>query len=100
MIQTMVQYSSMVVQGKDSVETELLIMEAIIMPTILANSETWTKLTKREIEKLEKMEKKVLRKLLGVPKTTPYWGMLAETGSWPMENRIEYVGFYMDIMGH
>ena len=90
MIQTMVQYSSMIIQGKDSVETGLLIMEAIIMPTILANSETWTNLTKGEIDELEKMQKKVLRKLLGMPKTAPYWGMLAETGSWPMENRIEY----------
>ena len=90
MIQTMIQYSSIIIQGKDSVETRLLIMEAIIMPTILANSETWTNLTQGEIELLEKMQKKVLRKLLGMTKTAPYWGMLAETGSWPVENRIEY----------
>ena len=47
-------------------------------------------LNKRGDRKTRKNAEKILRKLLGMPKTAPYWGMLAETGSWPMENRIEY----------
>ena len=80
----MVQYSLIIIQGKDSVETGLLIMEAIIMPTILANSEPWTNLTKGDIEMLEKMQKKVLRKLLGMPKqhhTGGCW-QKREVGQW------------------
>ena len=40
-------------------------MEAIMMPTILANSEMLTKLTKGEIEELEKMQKENTIRLPG-----------------------------------
>ena len=39
---------------------------------------------------MEKMQQHILTKLMNVPRSTPYGGLLLETGMWTMEARIEY----------
>ena len=36
------------------------------------------------------MQGKMLKKLLGLPKSTPYWGLLIERGMWPVEGQLRY----------
>jgi hypothetical protein len=36
------------------------------------------------------MQGKILKKLLNIPKSTPYWGLLIELGIWPIEWYVSY----------
>ena len=51
--------------------------------------EAW-KLSKAEIQKLQKMQGKALKRIFSLPITTPYTGLIIETGVWPAEQRINY----------
>ncbi len=62
----------------------------VIMPTILNNTETWTNITKKEMETMEKMQIDILTMFFKLPISTPYWGILAESGCWPVSSRILY----------
>ena len=42
------------------------------------------------MEQLEKIQANQLRALLYMEKTTPYTGILMETGIWPIRKKIEY----------
>ncbi len=42
------------------------------------------------MKRLEKVQGDILKRILGLPKSTPYWAILEETGIWPMERRIQY----------
>ena len=42
------------------------------------------------MEIIEKMQKDILTSLFHLPISTPYWGVLEESGSWPMVSRIFY----------
>ena len=76
--------------GEKALCIRLMIMETMIMPTILNNTETWTNTTKKEMETIEMMQKDILTALFHLPISTPYWGVLEESGSWPMSSRIMY----------
>ena len=76
--------------GKMSTEARILIYEKTGVPTLTFNLETWTKIERVEMERLEKVQGKILKHLLRLPKTTPTWGVLKETGIWSMEMQINY----------
>ena len=42
------------------------------------------------MDELERIQGSVLKAVLNLPVTTPYLGILKETGIWPTKNRIEY----------
>ena len=89
-IQNMLRIADPKLTGKMSIQICLKIMETMIIPMILHNSETWTNLKSKDIEELEKIQKHILNKIFGMSANNPYWGILAETGTWPMEKRIHY----------
>lgn len=62
--------------------------------------EAWSSITKTEMDMLERLQGKVLCSLLEVPKTTPYWGLLNETGIWSVKWRLAYrkLMLYQNIM--
>ena len=76
--------------GRLAAQTRLKLVNTVIMPSILYNVEVVPRLTSGEIDKLEKMQHKILTEMLEVPRSTPYKGILMETGMWTMEARIEY----------
>ena len=81
--------------------TRLFLYEACIVPSILYQLETWSPLLKKdEMKQLESMQKNILCSLLQLPKTTPYWGLLHETGVWSIKWRLVYrkVMLYHNIM--
>ena len=54
------------------------------------NLETWTNLSHKEEQALERIQKKILCAIYQVGNSTPYWGLLSETGFWPMMQQIHY----------
>ena len=64
--------------------------ESCIVQSLLHGIEAWNKQTRKEIENLEKVQAKALCKLLEIPKTVPYIGLLSEVGMWKVEHRIDY----------
>ena len=60
------------------------------MPALLYGMEAWKKLSTVEIQHLEKIQGKALQRIFSLPITTPYIGLITETGVWPAEQRINY----------
>ena len=61
-----------------------------ILPSLLYDLEGWNRLSKNEIKKLESIQLKSLCSLIGLPKSTPYIGLLSEVGIWTIEERMKY----------
>ena len=71
-------------------QVRMQIFESTVVPTIYHNVETWSKITKKEIEQLERMQKDILTDMMDLPKSTPYFGLLSELGVWPFEQLLAY----------
>ena len=76
--------------GTMAVQTRLMLVNVVVMKSLLHNVEVIPKLSAGEIKELEKMQHHVLTKLMNIPRSTPYSGLLLETGMWTMEARVEY----------
>ena len=76
--------------GKEEVRVKLKLFETCLMPALLCEMEAWKKFSKAEIQNLEKSQRKALKKIFSLPITTPYIGLIIETGLWPVEQRIKY----------
>ena len=76
--------------GVYAVQARLLMYERTIVPTMTFNLEVWTKLRESDWKRLEKMQAKALKRILMLPISTPYWGILQQTGIWPIRERINY----------
>ena len=72
------------------ISARLQLYELCTIHSLLYGIEGWNKQTKKEIKELEKQQAKALCSLLHIPKTTPYLGILNETGIWKVEERINY----------
>ena len=75
--------------GKYRTESRLIIYERTIVPTITYNLECW-KLNNKNKAELERLQARALKLLLGLPDSTPYWGIIKETGIWTVEMVITY----------
>ena len=71
-------------------EARLKTAEAAILPAFLYNAEGFAEFTPKEMNEMERLQGSMLRQLLEVPKTTPYYGILLETGWLTIEAQIEY----------
>ena len=76
--------------GKEEVRVKLKLFETCLMPALLYGMEAWKKLSKAEIQNVEKIQGKALKRIFSLPITTPYIGLIIETGVWPAEQRINY----------
>ena len=76
--------------GKEEVRVKLKLFQACLMPAllILYGMEAWKKLSRVEIQNIEKIQGKALKGVFSLPITTPYIGLIIETGVWPAEQRI------------
>ena len=57
------------------------------MPALLYAMEAWKKLSKAEIQNVEKIQGKALKSIFSLPITTPYIGLIIETSRWSMASR-------------
>ena len=76
--------------GNMAVAARLKLMEVVSMPSIFYNAEVYPNLTNEETEIVERIQGKILRKILELPKTTPYYPLLLETGVLTVEAKIHY----------
>ena len=57
--------------GRYHFEVAVVLRNSLLLSSILTNSEAWYNLKKEEVEKLEKADEKLLRKILECPFSTP-----------------------------
>ena len=62
-----------------------MLYEKVVLPTITYNMESTTNTINKEMEEMEMIQGKMLRKIYKVPTSTPYWGLLIEMGMKPIE---------------
>ena len=67
-----------------------IVYKAQITPAVFHNIEAWTNLRKTDWEKMETLQGKILRGIYGLPKSTPYWGLLHELNIIPIKLLITY----------
>ena len=72
----------------------MMLMESLVKQTLLYNTETWVNIKTAEMERVNRGHYLVLRKIFEQRESTPYYGILAETGYWPYS----YVIIYKKIM--
>ena len=80
--------------GKADTDVRLLLLEQVVKPTLLFNTETWVNVTKEELRAVDKGHYQVLRKIFEQRQHTPYFGILMEIGCWPYS----YVVVYKRLM--
>ena len=76
--------------GKQEIPLKLALFITVYLPTIMYNMEGWGNLHKDEIKMLDTCQANILKRLLNVPHTTPYLGILQETGIWTAEPHLKY----------
>ena len=76
--------------GKEEVRVKLKPFETCLMPALLYGTEAWKKLSNVEIQHLENIHSKTLKRIFNLPITTTYNGLIIETGVWPAGQRVNY----------
>ena len=90
MINTTKQVGSKHEVGRLAIQTRLRLYEVAIIHSVLHHVEAFPVVREDEVKELEKMQHNILVQLLELPQSTPYAGVLMETGMWMMEARIHY----------
>ena len=73
----------------------MFLFEKVIINSISHNLEGVNYWRKADITALEKVQAKLLKTLLKLPESTPYWGILNEVGIWPLEHFLHYKKFML-----
>ena len=76
--------------GAADMSVRLMLLEEIVKLTLLDNMETWCDITTKEERMITKHHHEILCIVLGQKRTTPYYGMIGETGIWPYVDIITY----------
>ena len=76
--------------GDMSIQVKMQIFRSTAIQTIYHEIEGWSKINKKQVEKLEKIQKNLLTTILELPASTPYLGLLSEMGIWPFKYLVEY----------
>ena len=65
-------------------EISIKLIESVLIPKILYGCETWTNMNKRILKILENIQKDAITLITSIPKSTPYQGVLYQSGLMPM----------------
>ena len=76
--------------GRYANVARLKLLDSIVIPSITVNIESWPEITKKEMKQIEVIQGKALKRMFSMPKSTPYIGLLLETGVMPMNARLSY----------
>ena len=90
MIQTIKKYGDPAKIGNFAMRARIRIYLSMTVPTLYHNLETWSIMPKTILNKLESIQYEIIRSICEQKKSTPYWGLLAETGIWPVEHHIDF----------
>ena len=70
--------------GQYHFQIALLLRQAMLLSVLLFNADTWLRLSKDDLRKLESIDLMFLRKLFGVPISTPKPSLYLESGCMPL----------------
>ena len=70
--------------GRHFIEIGLLLRESMFINGILFNAEIWYGLSKADVNELEKLDRLLLRRILGAPISTPQEALYLELGILPI----------------
>ena len=90
MIHTTKRESSPQNVGIYAITGRLNLAETVVITSILNNAEAFPAYSEIEIKELEKIQLSILVGILEIPKTSPYYPLLRETGWWTMRARLSY----------
>ena len=76
--------------GNAAITVRMILLDMVVKPSLLSNAETWCNITMAEETQLTKHHHKILCIVFGQKKSTPYYGIIAETGIWPYKDVITY----------
>ena len=75
--------------GSKQIEIMLLLYRSVYLPRLIYNCESWSKLTKNDICKLQKAQRRYLRSIMEAPGSTPVAATYLELGVLPIEYEID-----------
>lgn len=86
--------------GNCTSEARVLLYQKTVVPSITYNLEMWSKLRNSDWDRLERIQAKAIRTMFNLAPSTPYWGMLSETGIWPLQAVVNYhrLMFYQNAL--
>ena len=70
--------------GKHYFRTAVMLRQAMLLSVLLFNSETWLRLNKADLNRLEGVDRMFLRRVFQVPTSTPTAALYLETGCLPI----------------
>ena len=76
--------------GEADMQVRMMLLESIVKPTLLNNVETWCGISKKEEQMITKCHHEVLCIIFEQKQSTPYYGIIGETGIWPYKHVITY----------
>ena len=79
--------------GKSDVQVRKVLIETTVIPSVLANTETWTEIKEKEMNQLNQYQHKMMTMVFEMAKGTPCYGLLNETGMWPFSCIVWYKHF-------
>ena len=74
--------------GKEEIRVKLKLYETCLMPALLYGLEAWGKIDKDEMNEIEKIQGRALKRIFNLPISASYIGLIMETGTWPADQRI------------
>ena len=66
--------------GRHYFKISLLLRETIFLSSVLTNSEVWYKLTDKDIDMLESLDRTLIKRIFSVPNSTPTSALYLESG--------------------
>ena len=76
--------------GEMSTVVQIFLYEKVVVNSITHNLAAVNYWRKSDIINLEKVQAMLLKNILKLPESTPYWGLLNELGIWPLEDVVNY----------
>ena len=76
--------------GVLALESRIKLVNSVTMKSLIYNVEVIPVISNVEMKKLESCQLLILSRILEIPRSSPYMGILLETGMWTMESRIAY----------
>ena len=76
--------------GSESVRVQLELYDKCAYSSIFCGIHAWGRIKREEEKELEKLQSDMLKRILNLPLSTPYTGILMKTGIWPVMARINY----------
>ena len=90
MIATIKKYGNPQKIGVHAVNARIKIYQTMTMPTLYHNMECWSHIPNNIYKELDRIQYEILRRIFEQKTATPYWGLLAEIGLWPIQQYLDY----------